>query len=108
VSDGLFDPAEFAVPQPSREPGLSADRKRTVRRQELLDQGIHPATRCALREGDETCYSCVHAVKSWKWWKCDRLPFTGGPGTDIRVSWRACVKWEPRSACERDAEKGEG
>lgn len=105
MSDGLFDPGAFTVPLPSKEPGLSADRKRTLKRQEQLDAGIHPATGCALREGDETCGSCVHAVKSWKWWKCDRVPMTGGPGTDLRVSWPACVKWEPR---ESHAEKGEG
>lgn len=28
------------------------------------------------------------------YYKCMLMPVTNGPGSDIRLSWPACVKWE--------------
>lgn len=93
---GLFDPEPFAV-APSAEEKISADRKRTVKRQQLLERGIHPATKTKVVSNGETCKSCSHSVKvDDRWWKCELVSFSRGPGSDIRVGWPACEKWESR------------
>lgn len=94
----LFDPG------PPEEPGLeraalSADARRTLRRNELLAAGTHPTTKRPLRTpAGETCGSCAllrrHRV-SRTYWKCGAVPLTFGPGTDVRLSWPACDRWQP-------------
>jgi len=95
----LFDPG----PTPDPPPKLSADAARTQRRRNLFARGVHPATKVALREQANikdpvTCGDCAHFLRTrhnTKWYfKCDLIPRTGGPGTDIRKSWVACVKYE--------------
>lgn len=88
--------------QPSRRPlkdGLSADRRRTLERAELLDGGTHPATgRRLLVATSETCGVCDHCILTHggrrSYWKCDLVPITNGAGTDIRKSWPACSWFE--------------
>jgi len=29
-------------------------------------------------------------------WKCGLVKATGGPGTDIRLKWAACSRWEAK------------
>lgn len=96
------EPRLFAVPgvEPGPEP-LSADRRRTLANANLLASGVHPATRRPLA-GEGTCGTCAHAGR-WSngnraWWKCDlhRLGVSHSAASDIRVSWPACVLWEPR------------
>lgn len=75
----------------------STDQARTARNEFMLSNGIHPATRRPLAGDGETCATCVHVVRNGHgdrgYWKCQRhiKGVTGGPGTDIRVSWPACT-----------------
>ena len=55
--------------------------------------GLHPMG-MDLAGTDETCGSCSHAMKHRVYKKCDLTDLTFGPGTDIRLSWPACVLWE--------------
>lgn len=85
----LFDPGPASPPLEA----LSAGRRRTARYREMLDRGIHPVTKRPLRAGG-TCGECAnHVVQTpgnRPFHKC-RLNITGGPATDIRVSWPACT-----------------
>jgi hypothetical protein len=89
----LFDPGPVAAPEEQ----LSYDRRLTIRRREMLDNGVHPITHTALADNGETCGSCAnHVVQggtAGRYHKC-RLNNTGGPLTDLRVSWPACTRWE--------------
>ena len=94
-------------PGPRRDlAGLSEDRRRTVRNRELLDAGIHPATRLPLPvEGTGTCGDCAHhhAYRESPprvWHKCDlhRLGQSHSAASDIRVSWPACSAWQEEEA----------
>ncbi len=102
MSDSLFDDKPFAVKEPV-DPKLGVDAQRTLRRKALLAKGIHPTTKLPLRSGDETCKTCAHAFKNYKFWKCDEVVTTGGPATDIRLSWPACARWEPATPTEAPA-----
>lgn len=47
----------------------------------------------------ETCKSCQHSYcRSFakNYWKCGLVPATGGPGSDIRLKWAACSRWEAK------------
>lgn len=47
----------------------------------------------------ETCRSCAHcyAVRySKKYYKCDLVKETRGPGSDIKLKWPACARWEAK------------
>lgn len=89
------------VPSAPVEPKLSADRRRTLRRSELLAKGVHPATKLHLLDGEVsrfTCGDCRYAMR-WGWrskkfWKCQKVVNTNGPATDIRISWPACEAFE--------------
>ena len=94
TADELFD--EYG---PRTAPD-SPTRRRTIRQAADLRRGIHPATRVALAGNGETCGTCVHAIvqrhNRRNYWKCDLMPITAGAGSDIRISWPACTKWEDR------------
>jgi hypothetical protein len=48
----------------------------------------------------ETCGSCKHAkcrVFAKRNWKCALVKATGVPGTDIRLKWAACSRWEAKA-----------
>lgn len=48
----------------------------------------------------ETCRSCAHSrahEASKRYWKCDLIKPTKGPGTDIAVLSPACRRWERRA-----------
>jgi len=45
----------------------------------------------------ETCRSCAHSYVvqyAKRYWKCDLVKRTAGPGTDIRLKSPACRRWE--------------
>ena len=95
VLSQLFDPGP---PEPEPEP-MSADRRRTQRRRELLDRGINPGSGRAIADNGEFCGTCAHIevhCLAKTYFKCGKVLSTAGPATDIRVSWPACVLWEPR------------
>lgn len=78
--------------------GLSADRKRTIRNRYLLENNTHPTTKLPLLGNGETCGSCDHHFirrLSRIYHKCEMVEATGGPASDVRVGWPACVKWVP-------------
>lgn len=94
----MFDPGppEVAPVEP-----LSADRRRTLRRQEALAAGYHPTTGRKLLLAPEgvtqlTCGDCAHHVLNGgharTYHKCTKYPGgpTGGPASDVRVAWPAC------------------
>lgn len=79
---------------------LSAGARRTLRQRRQIAAGRHPATGLRLRPEGGTCGSCAHSARhhggTRQYWKCGLVPHTFGPGTDIRVSWPACARWEER------------
>lgn len=93
----LFDPGPELEPGPLELAALSTDRRRTIRRRQLLAAGTHPTTKRALRTpAGETCGSCANLVEhrlGRTYWKCGAIPLTGGPATDVRLSWPACNLW---------------
>lgn len=53
----------------------------------------------AYGRGPETarCQTCVHLYRKLydkTYYKCDQFADTNGPGTDWRVGWPACGKYE--------------
>ena len=48
----------------------------------------------------EKCKTCdrlnVRCYGDHRYYKCALRKETAGPGTDHRVGWRACAKWEAR------------
>jgi len=89
----LFDAGPPAEPPPK----VGEDAARTVRRRSLLAAGIHPTSRRKLLGGDAVCGTCAHCVANRQtrtYWKCAKVFMTGGPATDVRLSWPACVLWE--------------
>lgn len=50
----------------------------------------------------ETCRTCAHSrfIKFAKTYhKCALVKTTGGPGTDIRLKWAACSRWQAKKSC---------
>jgi hypothetical protein len=94
--DGTLD--EWMALHPTV-PHPSADQRRTAMRQERLRRGVHPLTLLPLLHPgwNRTCGDCDHHVISSghakTFHKCDAVPITNGPATDIRVSWPACQKF---------------
>ena len=97
--DRLFDVGE---PTPAEEPSTlraSPDVRRRLRNEAELARGRHPVSGKPLRPEGGTCNTCTHHVESRyakTYHKCD-LNMTGGPGTDIRVSWPACTLYQERT-----------
>ena len=101
-NDGqLFKLDKFGYPKPYAKPGVndSADRRRTIRNNETIAKGRHPATGRKLLhvEWGFSCKNCAHhySYKPGKktYHKCALVPHTGGPRTDIRVGWPACTAY---------------
>lgn len=100
----MNDPTLFPLPdlpdveEPEK---LSAGARLTLRRRRMLAARTHPVTRGPTRPDLGTCGDCEHSYwrgeEQRRFWKCDLVPVTFGPGTDIRVSWPACEKHEPRT-----------
>ena len=90
----------FDVPEPEPVAKISPDRRRTMLRRTALEAGRHPLMDGPVRTDSETCGTCQHHViqggVAGTYHKCD-LRNTGGPATDIRVSWPGCHRWEPDS-----------
>lgn len=98
--DGLFNPERYEAetPPPADE---SADRKRTRKRNALLKAGRHPVTNGSTHPELGTCGDCDHHVaREWHrrmYHKCGLVPVTNGAGSDIRLSWPACDRFEPET-----------
>lgn len=50
----------------------------------------------------QTCGSCAHSYRraggSKTFHKCRLVKATGGPGSDIRLKWPACSRWQAATA----------
>ena len=63
-------------------------------------RGLHPMGLRMANNG-ETCGSCAHYRskefhgKTYR--KCEKMPDTNGPGTDIRKKWPACEAWTAKT-----------
>jgi hypothetical protein len=57
----------------------------------------HPLGHARLAHNGETCATCSHRrmndMRAGRYWKCNQVPMTGGPASDIRLKWPACVRW---------------
>lgn len=104
-------------PLPDAEPPetISAERRRTLKRQAELARGVHPRTKLPLANNGHACGDCAHHFErrmGSTYHKCDHgypaepVEFHGtmysprslvshGPATDVRVSWPACSGWKP-------------
>lgn len=97
MTENLFD-----LPLPPRIDKLSATRKLTLANNSKLERGIHPATGMRLIGSTASCGQCIHHetrehnCKTFHKCAKHRLGVTHGAGSDIRVSWPACVLWEPK------------
>lgn len=66
-----------------------------------VEAGLHPTGRRLAMWPGATCGRCRHAVTvethGIGYWKCaiDRATWTRGPGSDVRLRWRACASWLP-------------
>ncbi len=87
-------------PTPDPPPKLSPDRRRTLKRQALIEAGIHPLTRAPLLPAARnlTCGDCWRLTRrEWNdhtYFKCD-LNVTHGAAADVRKSWPACSRYLP-------------
>ncbi len=48
---------------------------------------------------DKRCRDCAHHYThefANVYHKCDQVPETRGPGTDIRIKWQACERFVPK------------
>ena len=94
MTDRLF---ETDAPTLAEVRKMSPDRRRTEQNRQYLKMGIHPITRRKLLEPeDKTCGDCSHHVvreAANRYHKCD-FNQSSGAGTDLRISWPACVLFE--------------
>jgi hypothetical protein len=72
-----------------------------IRHAESLRRRVHPMTHQPLRPEGGKCGDCRHLVRrgmvAGTYYKCTLHPRnTGGPATDCRVRWPACVLFEAR------------
>jgi len=67
-----------------------------------VQAGRHPmGGRLMPDPGDRRCGNCrFHFLRTWSrsYHKCSLTDYTGGPATDIRMKWPACVEWKPEEA----------
>jgi hypothetical protein len=130
MSETLFPDYEPEVRElrPSEQPGLSPDRRRTLRQAERIADGIHPLTGgplhdLASRHRDATapksdpftCGSCYFRSSlryhGGTYAKCTigmtteaRGPhMTHSPATDVRAWWPACRDYSPSDRLSDDA-----
>jgi hypothetical protein len=81
---------------PTLSTGKSTDIRRRIRQEEMIAKGFHPLTRRKLIEGDLHCRDCANAFRHSRYWKCQHVPMTFGPGTDLRLKWPACELFKPK------------
>lgn len=125
MDDSLFPGYEPAIRVllPGEQPGLSADRRRTLRQAERIADGVHPLTGGPLHElasrhrdaeapKDDpfTCGSCYfreslrYHLKTYA--KCvqgDGKRVSHGASTDVRAWWPACPNYSPSDRLSGDA-----
>ncbi|MBT9255404.1 hypothetical protein KMZ30_07435 [Phycicoccus sp. KQZ13P-1] len=116
MTEALFDAGPFLVEHDEPAEELSADRRRTLRQRAEIANGRHPLAGAPLhaqaptdpapggRPLPFTCGTCshrqTHRHNSRSYQKCDLVPVTNGPGTDLRLWWPACINYDdtPKAA----------
>lgn len=107
----LFDLASGAIVAQAAEPAakLKPDQARALRQAAAMQRGMHPlgsklhpdAADGRTGEGLR-CRGCVHVTTqgytSGRYLKCDAHTITRGPGTDLRLWWPACERYEAKEA----------
>lgn len=110
--DALFDMNHTALPEPEE---LSADRRRTLRNQALVDAGHHPLrylgaqrhpdtkaetyTREDRKDRHLTCGTCRFREVHAGYPNCmvgDGSRATHGAASDVRMWWPACTRYEEK------------
>jgi len=95
----------FPVPPKAPTVDLSAGQRLTIRNNELIAAGVHPATHRPIADGEWTCGECDrHKVIEYHtrtYHKCDRhrLGLSSSASSDIRVGWPACT-WFLRNGAD--------
>jgi hypothetical protein len=89
----VAEPTLFPVTDPGK-------RTASARARSTIGTGKHPATgRCLLRVTDRAsagvcCGDCAHA-RAADVWRCAAPTGPGVPAPAIRISWPACVRYQP-------------
>ena len=94
MSDRLFE-----VPETPKEKKLSPGRRLTLRQKDKLNRGIHPMMGGPLKDDGSTCGNCMFVYPTGesgtrRFYKCQKITATRGPGTDLRLAWPGCAKHE--------------
>jgi hypothetical protein len=84
----------------AEQPALSSEMQTWMDDQAKKPEALNPCVRAFGRgpEG-EICKTCRHLfchATNKLFYKCDLRAFTNGPGSDHRVRWPACAKWEAK------------
>lgn len=81
---------------------LSADQRRTIAQRAMLAQGRHPANGLPIITTGQTCNDCVNLTRylhhNRTYLKCPehRLGESHSAASDVRASWPACTKFQPK------------
>jgi hypothetical protein len=81
------------------QPALSLEMQAWLERQAKTPEALNPCVRLFGRGPDGTiCKTCRHLFShrpgKKRFYKCDLRECTNGPGSDHRVRWPACAKYE--------------
>ena len=82
----------------THQPALSPEIQTWMDGQVTAPETINPCVRVFGRGAEGvTCKLCAHLFShsmARRFWKCDLRAFTHGPGSDHRVGWPACARYE--------------
>lgn len=98
VEAALFDLDGNGLPKPT------ADQAQAMRQMATMKHGRHPfglPLHVDAAPADDRsakglrCRHCIHVKKNYRGYlKCAISTINHGPGTDLRLWWPACEKWE--------------
>jgi hypothetical protein len=91
--------------EPTAKP--TTDQARALRQAARMGHGLHPlgsplhaqaATTDDRKAPGLRCDGCIHVLATRRrYLKCDAHTITHGPGTDLRLWWPACDRWEAKA-----------
>lgn len=98
-ASGYFDMMRRAVEKTAELP-LNAEQQDWLANAMATPVEENPCVRSYGKGPDgEICKHCAllysHTPGKKTFWKCELRPHTNGPGSDHRVKWKACAKFEP-------------
>lgn len=94
----LLDRGDAATPRSAEYPSwyTPSNERKTANKKVLL--GLHPMGMKLSGDGGRCGWCknlCRQESRVRTFLKCELVPATGGPATDIRAKWAACEKWVP-------------